>query len=356
MLARLVARRDLVAFVRQPAGLWDLCLLGLLIAGLVQTARMSPFAISLVGLAVAWQWTSRRAGTILLDGDRVDRSAINNLRRAAGLAHSVGWMIAAIVTYGWWACSSADKLQDPTSLVIVASLLGGALLIAVLQNSWRIVFAGVALSVMSVVLIWQVTQSWSHPDPWPASGLSTFARLLILFCTGATLDAWAHPIGTEKHWLRRCLRILLVAPLLAGLMVTVELAPASLIEESLARRSFWLAAWVTGLVMLVILYSSRCVRRTPLLTAVRAIAYRTDYDPGQHLATVEILAACPPLLLITSASTATWLAAFASFVIARLAAGLARRGLTSNDLGRPTSEPASKKEPPMMSVSNPIQG
>jgi hypothetical protein len=320
MVSRLVARRDLVSFVRQPAGLWDLCLIGLIITPLLQISIGSPFLLSLLGLTIAWLWTSRRASSILVDAPPVENAAHPKLLVVAGIATSVGWIIAAMVTYGWWASASLVRIDNPTGIVVVASLLGGALVMAILQYSWRMTVALAAMVVMGVTLVWQVSECWIHPDPWPAQGLPSYLRLLILLSAGTLLDTWARPVGKKTRWLSRSMRIFAVAPLVAGLMLFIELAPASLGQEPVLRRAIWLAAWILGLIVVVSLYAGGILRQTPFMHLPK---FRPNHpvDPAtKEMRLIEVLAAMPPWILLASASTVTWLAVLAAFILARLSA------------------------------------
>jgi hypothetical protein len=327
MIARLVARRDLVSFVRQTSGIWDLALLSLLGAAITQAYAGSIFLLSLLGLAVAWAWTGHRASAVFVDPDWKAQPVRSRLALVAGLATAVGFVMTAIVGWTWWTTlSGALPMGDsPASLVLMSALVGGALVFQVLRQSWRIPVATVALTLMVVVMLWQVGNCWSEPIPGSAGGLQIFGRLLFLLAAGAILDLWAYPIGYKTRWVPRMMRIGLVVPLVAAMLVLVELPPASLDSEMTVRKGAWLAGLFVGLLLLTAIYATGVVRRTRLTTLVRDRLTQPSWVGLITPDTIEMLAAIPPLLLLVSANNITWFGAMAAFVVARLSIALSRQ-------------------------------
>jgi hypothetical protein len=327
MIARLVARRDLVSFVRQPSGVWDLALLSLFGAVFTQAYSGCIFFLALLGLAVVWEWTGKRASAVFIDPQRTTHPVRSRLSLVAGLATAVGFVIAVIVGWAWWTTSSAAVPMEssPASLVLMSALLGGALVFQVLRQSWRIPVATVAMGVMALVMVWQVGSCWSDPAPWSAGGFQTFVRLFLLLVTGAVVDLWAYPIGYKTRWLPRLMRIGVVVPLVAGMLVLVEIPPASLDSEMTVRKGAWMAGLLVGLAMLSVVYAAGVVRRTRLTTLVRDVLSRPPALGAMSPGMIEILSAIPPLLLLPSANNLTWLGTLAAFVVARLAIALSQK-------------------------------
>jgi hypothetical protein len=359
MIARLVARRDLVSFVRQASGVWDLALLSLVVAVFTQAYSGSICLLSLLGLAIAWEWTGKRASAVFIDPDRMSNPVRSNLALVAGLATAVGFVISAIVGWAWWTTSSEAIPIDgsPTSVVLMSALLGGVLVFQVLRQSWRIPAAAVAIVVMALAILWQVGNCWSNPVPASGGGFQIFARLVLLLATGAALDLWAYPIGYKTRWLPRLVRIGIVVPLVASMLVLVELPPASLGSEMTVRKGAWLAGLLVGLVSLTAIFTAGVVRRTRLVSLVRdrfkPQPWKGPISPGM----IEILTALPPLFLIVSANNITWLGTMAVFVVARLAIALSHKDRPAwVDMPKPNHLPASSSlsSPPQPTNSPPM--
>jgi hypothetical protein len=353
MFARLMHRRDWVTYVRQATPLWELALLAVLTTGITQLFPGSVFLVAAILLLLVWDWTGQWASSILRMGAGSATIHRGRLARTAGLTCAAGLAMTTIVGWSWWMYPVESDLprEDPVSLVLVASLLGGCLVFVSLRQSWRLTVALPSLITMLAGLAWFVGVCWEHPSPWPADGLRSFERLSLLLVVGLLLEIWGNRIGRRTAWPRKVMRAVWLIPLMAGMLLLLELAPASLSSESMARRSIWLGAWVLEAALLLSLWIGGMVRQRGIAAVGRRLWGQSAPEefPSEDL--LRLGSAVPALLLLPSAHPLLWITSLVLFAVTGLCLG-GMRGIDCRRLvrtsGKATIGPA---EPPRIPLA-----
>lgn len=305
ILAAMIPRRLLVQYGRRAEVIWRLAAVGLVAAVLSQFGSMAVALTGLVGLLIIWELTGRVASSY---GEVEDPSLRQNVQQrmlsfVAGLAASVSFLVLTIVSAGWGVAETDGAIA---LLVVGSCILAGWLVLNLLRQGWRIGFAILGLTAITVFGSWSVVASVQHPQTVTEPAIVVWVRLLTLFGFVSIIELWANPIGERTKWIPRLMSMAFIIPALSAWLLWLHPPVGQVASFSDIPRIAWFAGTVMGFAVILFLRLAQIIKPGPSIRRLSRIFTDRRSMGSVPLTTTISLAALPTILLATNGSWIQW--------------------------------------------------
>jgi len=327
ILSAMIPRRLLVQYGRRAEVIWRLAVVGLVAAVLSQLGSMVVALTGFVGLLIIWELTGRVASSY---GEVEDPTLRQNVQQrmlsfVAGLSASISFLVLTIVATGW---SVAETDGALALLVIGSCILAGWLVLNLLRQGWRISFAVLGLTAITVFGSWSVVASVQHPQTVTEPAIVVWVRLLTLFGFVSIIELWANPIGERTKWIPRLMSMAFIIPAISAWLLWMHPPVGQVAHFSDIPRIAWFAGIVTGFSVILFLRLAQIIKPGPSLRRLSRVFTDRRSMGAVPLTTTMTLAALPSILLATNGSWIQWTIVAVCYVITVIAKVTLHRQMT----------------------------